>query len=118
MGVYGPGGETTNGKAGQTDAGSSDAGLANSAYGVITGGSSGTKNTGYDPDNNTVNGTPNGGDLCGGHEVRTAVAGSSNVGGSSTVGGGGGGVYDGATGGIAIGGRGGAGLVLIQYLPW
>ena len=118
MGVYGPGGETTNGRAGQTDAGSTQAGLANSMYGVIIGGLAGTKNTGYDPDNNTVNATPNAGDLSGGHEVRAGVSGSSNVGGSSTVGGGGGGVLDGSTAGIGIGGRGGAGLVLIQYLPW
>tara|TARA_R110002072_G_scaffold100116_1_gene220429 strand:- start:237 stop:1037 length:801 start_codon:yes stop_codon:yes gene_type:complete len=99
---------------GMTDAQSG--GLAMSGYGIICGGSSVSLthyygSTGYDP-------VATGADLCGGGGVEYAAnRGEYMFAGAGGIGGGGGGCRN-TQAGSAIGGRGGDGIILIQYLPW
>ena len=94
-------------------------GLAMSGYGIICGGSQ-SGDTVYSQDL----GSPyanKGDDLCGGGGVYTGGINEYVIGGAGGIGGGGGAgwnEHDNASYRVGAGGRGGDGIILIQYLPW
>ena len=105
-----------------TNAGLSDAGgggIGNSGFGVICGGSRAptriwdAQHVGGSANNNTS------GDLCGAAQVHVLNNSATYVtGGNATIGGGGGSGINSYGDAYGYGGRGGDGIILIQYLPW
>jgi len=120
-GTYGGGavGIYATGAAGATGGGMTDAqsgGLAMSGYGIICGGSQPSPTQ---SNNTAVQFLPiQGDDLCGGGSVRSSNAAGYTRAASGGIGGGGGGCRNSNSASNAFGGRGGDGIILIQYLPW
>ena len=95
-------------------------GLAMSGFGIICGGSHSGDGV-YVQDAGLPN-NPNGDDLCGGGGVAASGINQYTIGGAGGIGGGGGtgnNSYNSyASYRVGCGGRGGDGIILIQYLPW
>ena len=114
VGIYATGQAGANSGGGMTDAQSG--GLAMSGFGMICGGSQPSPveylNTGYYPSLDTVSD-----DLCGGGSVRYANNSGWVHSSSGGIGGGGGGCRNANNANNAFAGKGGDGIILIQYLP-
>ena len=95
-------------------------GLQMSGYGIICGGSQ-SGDSGYSQLQIATTAQAKGDDLCGGGGVYTGGLNNYAVGGAGGIGGGGGtgwNEYNNASYRVGVGGRGGDGIILIQYLPW
>ena len=117
VGVYATGG---NGQIRVTDAAAG--GLAMSGYGIICGGSQiyGNPQIDYSLAGQSPSLPIDAGDLCGGVAIYTDETLTKVYGGNGGIGGGGGAGRNTSNNGTyqGWGGRGGDGIILIQYLPW
>ena len=95
-------------------------GLGMSGFGIICGGSMAPTTSNVYLHSGTITHAPYPtGDLCGGGGVQTSnQAHYYMFGGDGGIGGGGGGAKNAAGAQFTTGGRGGDGIILIQYLPW
>jgi hypothetical protein len=115
VGVFATG---NNGSVMLTDA--TAGGLGMSGFGIICGGSMAPTTPDVYLHSGTITYTPYPtGDLCGGGAIQTSSQPYYYMfGGDGGIGGGGGGAKNAGGAGYTTGGRGGDGIILIQYLPW
>ena len=96
-------------------------GLAMSGFGIICGGSQSGDGVYSQPYGDGYAGFTHGADLCGGGGMYSGGINDIVLGGSGGIGGGGGAgwnEHNNASYRVGAGGRGGDGIILIQYLPW